>query len=115
MEEIQSCTYRVFFFFFFFSFSIYETWFETTTHRYASRSRALCVKGEYALALTDANVCIAIDVGGTGIGYCCKGQALLHMRQFNTAEKAFKRALACDDSNTEAIKGVQNAQEKLCE
>ena len=82
---------------------------------YASRSRALCVKGEYARALTDANVCIAIE-GSTKscIGHCCKGQALLHMRQFQSAESAFKRALECDSENVEALKGLSDAKNETC-
>ena len=64
----------------------------TKADLYAARSRALCVKGEYARALTDANVCIAIEGSNKScIGHCCKGQALLHMLQFQSAEYAYKR------------------------
>ena len=85
----------------------------TKADLYAARSRALCVKGEYARALTDANVCIAIEGSNKScIGHCCKGQALLHMRQFESAESAYKRALQHDSENAEALRGLSNAQNK---
>ena len=89
----------------------------TKSDLYASRSRALCVKGEYARALTDANVCIATSTTkkNSCIGYCCKGQALCFMRQFESAERAFKRALECDVDSAEAQKGLSNAHKKLCD
>ena len=76
---------------------------------YASRSRALCVVGQYARALTDANLCIAMGQTSAKEGYCCKGQALLHMRQFDRAAEAFRTALQCDPKDEHAKRSLQEA------
>lgn len=65
---------------------------------YAARSQALCVCGEYAKALTDANYCIVIEVA-SAVGYICKGQALMQMRQFDRAAQSFRQAAQFDPVN----------------
>lgn len=76
---------------------------------FAARSRALCVIGQYARALTDANYCVAVADAEFKDGHCCKGQALLHMRQYERAAKSFRTALRCDPDDDVAKNGLEEA------
>ena len=82
-----------------------------TADLYALRSRARSVVGQYARALTDANLCIALGSAGTGLGYVCKGRALLHMRQYKRAVKEFQTALELDPDDEQAKESLAQAKE----
>jgi len=80
---------------------------------YASRSRALCIVGQYARALTDANLCIATGSIDSKEGHKCKGEALLGMRQYDRAVKAFRYALQCDPADMALKRNLDRALEKF--
>lgn len=76
---------------------------------YSNRSAAYAKDGQYALAVADADTCIA-KKGSWGKGYARKGAALVLMKQFDEAIKCFQEGLSADPNNAALKEGWANAE-----